>query len=88
MIAWIKYWFTKPEPQPQPIVQMPVYPRSFIPQHRYTMTPPRLLEWWAKEPQLDPLPKSPKKAQEDLKVRFNVSELDPTRGEDLSVERV
>jgi len=60
MLAWLKYWFSKPEPpKPQPITTIEVHPRNLYPYTRYTMTPPRLLEWWAKEPQLDPLPSVP-----------------------------
>lgn len=58
MLAWIKYWFSKPEaPKPPPITTIEVHPRNLYPYTRYTMTPPRLLEWWAKSPQLDELPK-------------------------------
>ena len=57
MLAWLKYLFTKSEPKPQPITTIEVYPRNLYPYTRYTMSPPRILEWWAKEPQLDELPK-------------------------------
>jgi len=59
MIAWLKYWFMKPEPQTQQIPTIEVHPRNLYPHTRYTMSPPRILEWWASSPQLDPLPEAP-----------------------------
>ena len=63
MLSWIKYWFSKPEPTPTPITTIEVHPRNLYPHPkgevllnpytRYTMTPPRILEWWAKEPKYD-----------------------------------
>jgi hypothetical protein len=67
MLAWLAYWFRKPEaPKPPPITTIEVHPRNLYPYTRYTMTPPRLLEWWAKDPQLDPLPE-PKEEIRGLK---------------------
>ena len=57
MIAWLKYWFMKPEPQPQQIPTIEVHPRNLYPHTRYTMSLPRILEWWASSPQLDPFQK-------------------------------
>ena len=68
MLAWLKYWFSKSEaPKPPPITTIEVHPRNLYPYTRYTMTPPRLLEWWAQPPQLDPLPKPPKEDTGGLK---------------------
>lgn len=59
MLAWLKYWFTRPEPQPQPMPTIKVFPRELCPRNRYTMSPPRILEWWAQDPVLDSLPAVP-----------------------------
>ena len=71
MLAWLKYWFSKSEsqssPKPPPITTIEVHPRNLYPYTRYTMTPPRLLEWWAQTPQLDPLPEPPKEETGGLK---------------------
>lgn len=48
MLSWIKYWFRKPEPIPEPVATIEVHPRNLYPHTRYTMSPPRILEWWAK----------------------------------------
>lgn len=56
MIAWVKSWFWKPKEEEKPVEKKKIelYPRS-----RYSLTPSRLLEWWAQEPKLDPLPPYP-----------------------------
>lgn len=60
MLSWIKYWFSKPEPIPEPVATIEVHPRNLYPHTRYTMSPPRILEWWAKEPQCDHNPNEKK----------------------------
>ena len=45
MLSWIKYWFSKPEPIPKPVATIEVHPRNLYPHTRYTMSPPRILEW-------------------------------------------
>lgn len=59
MLAWLTYWLTKPDPKPPAMPTIEVIPRDLYPRTRYTMTPPRLLEWWAQSPALDPLPPLP-----------------------------
>jgi hypothetical protein len=55
MWSWVKSWIWKPEEKEPEYPKQIVYPRG-----HYTLTPVRIMEWWARSPKLDPLPPYPK----------------------------
>lgn len=55
MLSWLKSWVWKPKEKEET-----QYPKQIVyPRGHYTLTPLRILEWWAQDPKLDPLPKYP-----------------------------
>ena len=53
MFSWIKSWFWKPKEKKEEKKIV------LLPNTHYTLTPIRILEWWHREPKLDPLPPYP-----------------------------
>jgi hypothetical protein len=58
MLAWLKSFWVRPEPEPQKEERKKLI---VLPQGRHTLSPYKILEWWNQPPKLDPLPPFPPK---------------------------